>query len=500
MLKTIVHGVRRRSSALKIRHINLFFALIFSLVAAVAVAVVAANVLAPLLNIGQQETPPADLTRLSLTVAAGVGGVVALVVAYRRQRDLEQGKFVEGFGAAAMQLGDADAAVRLAGVYAMAGVADRSSKQQRQQCIDVLCGYLRLPYSPEFGNNHQLTRTLTQQLQGADGSTEEAHFQFRQNDRVVRQTIVRVIAAHLQMKSTHSWSDNDFDFTGAHLEDPNFENAVFNGNKTLFNRVTFSGKLASFFQTTFSGFIVEFENAVFVADLTYFRAATFRGSFAKFNNATFGGGTTAFNKAVFKGSETSFEGTTFSGSVYFNSAKFTGLILSFEDAKFSGRESDFAKAEFRNSYYTIFLEATFDSNTTSFYGTVFSKGSVTFLSAIFSGDKTYFNEAVFDCKSISFKDATFSGRNISFDAVAFSGLEASFNGATFGGPRTTFSKAQFTGASISFENPNLWHPAPLFDWDAGIEKPSAKPKNVHPQDWPPQPVMTRKVRTSGAES
>jgi hypothetical protein len=34
-----------------------------------------------------------------LTVVAGVGGAVALVVAYRRQRDLEQGRFVERFGA-----------------------------------------------------------------------------------------------------------------------------------------------------------------------------------------------------------------------------------------------------------------------------------------------------------------------------------------------------------------------------------------------------------------
>ena len=58
---------------------------------------------------------------------AGVGGAVALVVAYRRQNDLEQGRFVERFGAAAAQLGSPDPAVRIAGVYAMAGVADEST-------------------------------------------------------------------------------------------------------------------------------------------------------------------------------------------------------------------------------------------------------------------------------------------------------------------------------------------------------------------------------------
>ncbi|WP_067684067.1 hypothetical protein [Nocardia miyunensis] len=45
-------------------------------------------------------------------MVAGVGGVVALVVAYLRQRDLEQGRFVERFGAAAAQLGPTDVAVR----------------------------------------------------------------------------------------------------------------------------------------------------------------------------------------------------------------------------------------------------------------------------------------------------------------------------------------------------------------------------------------------------
>lgn len=120
--------------------------------------------------------------------------MVALVVAYRRQRDLEQGRFVEGFGAAAKQLGDADVAVRMAGVYAMPGAADQTSKLKRQQSIDVLCGYLRLPYSPELGNNHQSGRTIKKPLFRKGGSEEELRFQYRQNDKEVRQTIVRVIA------------------------------------------------------------------------------------------------------------------------------------------------------------------------------------------------------------------------------------------------------------------------------------------------------------------
>ena len=44
---------------------------------------------------------------------------------------------------AASQLGHEKAAVRLAGVYAMAGLAD-DWRAQRQQCVDVLCAYLRM--------------------------------------------------------------------------------------------------------------------------------------------------------------------------------------------------------------------------------------------------------------------------------------------------------------------------------------------------------------------
>lgn len=122
------------------------------------------------------EQPLSKVLKTALTVVAGVGGAVALVVAYRRQRDLEQGRFVERFGAAAAQLGDPDAAVRLAGVYAMAVVADESSEfTRRQQCIDVLCGYLRLPYDPEQGDSHrtELVTTTTRPAEPPATSIEE---------------------------------------------------------------------------------------------------------------------------------------------------------------------------------------------------------------------------------------------------------------------------------------------------------------------------------------
>src|SRR6516225_11958430 len=57
----------------------------------------------------------------------------------------------ERFATAAGQLGsDKPPAVRLAGVYAMAGLAD-DWEANRQTCVDVLCAYLRMPYEPDPG-------------------------------------------------------------------------------------------------------------------------------------------------------------------------------------------------------------------------------------------------------------------------------------------------------------------------------------------------------------
>ena len=102
-----------------------------------------------------------EVIRLSLFIIAGIGGVFALVIAYRRQglneaaeirteraEAREDGKvFNERFKSAAEQLSSERAANRLAGVYAMAGLAD-DWDAGRQTCINVLCAYLRMPYDP----------------------------------------------------------------------------------------------------------------------------------------------------------------------------------------------------------------------------------------------------------------------------------------------------------------------------------------------------------------
>jgi len=424
--KRNLRRLKNSPKAVRVRHINLFLAMILSLVGGVVIALTAAWLLTPQLNVGKQPTSPADLTRLALTVAAGVGGVVALVVAYRRQRDLEQGRFVQDFGAAAKQLGDPDVAVRLAGVYAMAGVADQTSNLRTQQCIDVLCAYLRLPYSPELGNNHQTALTLKRPVPQTPGSDEELTFRYRQNDKEVRQTIVRVIVAHLREKSARSWSANDFDFSGAHLEDADFQATTFAGNSTKFDGATFSGENTSFYRTTFSGETTRFDEATFSGETTSFGGATFSGKNTWFGKATFSGKNSSFGKATFSGENTSFGGATFSGK-----------NTSFDRATFSGENTWFA-------------------------------------GATFSGENTWF------------AGATFSGENTWFAGATFSGDRTSFEGATFSGAATSFAYASFGSGRVSFAGPQAWDPAPMFDWDPSIDG-KTKPVSVEPQNWPPVP-------------
>ncbi|MGK8491829.1 pentapeptide repeat-containing protein [Nocardia asiatica] len=300
-----------------------------------------------------------DVTRVALTVVAGVGGVVALVIAYRRQRDLEQSQFVERFGAAAEQLGATDAAVRIAGVYAMAAVADESEGLRRQQCINVLCGYLRLPFAPEWGSNHQ-TKHVRKRLGGGSASEDEDHFEYRQNDSEVRKTIVRVIADHLRPEAEYDWSTRDFDFRTAYLEDADFSRAMFSGithfTKTAFNgdagfgEAKFNGD-ARFSGATFNG-DARFSGATFNGDARFtgasfdrgagFGGATFNGD-ARFGGATFSGDA-GFGGAIFS-CGAGFRGATFTGDVWFTGATFTGEA-GFEGVVFSGLQTSFLATDF----------------------------------------------------------------------------------------------------------------------------------------------------------
>jgi hypothetical protein len=166
------------------------------------------------------------LVRDTLSVLALFAAVAAAIYAYRKQRVEEAAGYradaealSKRYQDAANQLGHAKAAVRLAGVYAMARLAD-DWPEQRQTCVDVLCAYLRMPFTQE-----------------EEDETERA-------DSEVRDSILNIIADHLQQEAlVASWSNLSFNFRGATFKDLRFDHSVFAGGVN-FGACRFRGECA----------------------------------------------------------------------------------------------------------------------------------------------------------------------------------------------------------------------------------------------------------------
>ncbi|MBT2423454.1 pentapeptide repeat-containing protein [Streptomyces sp. ISL-22] len=259
-----------------------------------------------------------DLVKLSFGVVAGAGALAALVVAYRRQRVDEDGALreatrlhTERFTTAVSQLGEESAAVRLGGVHALAGLADDApTRELRQTCIDVLCAYLRLPYTAES------------ELPAGDEAARHAYLALRE----VRHTVIRLIRDHLRMSLPHprSWQGHDFDFTGVVFDGGDFSLTEFRGGTVSFDGAEFASDAVTFSNARFSGGTVSFTGAKFTGSLVYFTGAKFTGGTISFSNAKFIGGTVSFTGVGFTGGGVDFMGVVFAGGdVLFTGAAFT---------------------------------------------------------------------------------------------------------------------------------------------------------------------------------
>jgi uncharacterized protein YjbI with pentapeptide repeats len=339
---------------------------------------------------GWQAKDTLDLVRIALIVTGGLGGVVALVVAYRRQRLAEDTNrreedanhraelasrrddtklFNERFTAANAQLGNESAAVRLGAVYAMAGLAD-DWEAGRRTCIDVLCAYLRMPYQ-------------------ADQATPG----WKEGEREVRLSVISIIRRHLCLDpeiDARSWQGHDLDFTGATFDGADFSDAAFTGGTVSFKQANFIGGNTRFYGVKFAGADVEFDEA------------TFTDGRVSFNQSTFSGGDVSFDKATFDGS-----------AVSFALVEFTGGAVGFEHAVLSGGDIRF-QANFSGSYVS-FDEAVFAAGTISFALSEFSANTVSFMWAKFRGSR------------ISFQAANFCGGVVDLSGIELTGVPPIFS-------------------------------------------------------------------------
>ena len=310
-------------------------------------------------------------------IIAGSVGVLTLIGTLAAQfygiRRTSKDTLNARFATAADKLGSEAPAVRLAGVYAMAALAD-DWPENRQTCVDVLCGYLRMPYEPDQGEE----------------TPEPERLAFRAS-REVRHTVIRVITAHLKDDATVSWQGINLDFTGVVFDGGDFTGAKFSGGEVSFIGAEFVGGKVDFRYAEFSGGVVDFEGAEFSGGEVSFRSVRFSGGVVSFVRSEFSGGAVTFYAAKFSG-----------GTVWFSGAQFSGGAVSFSDTKFSGGKASFIVAEF-------------------------SGGEVDFSGAKFSGGEVDFSGAEFSGATVSFREGKFSGGEVSFLAAKFPGGEVDFS-------------------------------------------------------------------------
>ncbi|MER7275861.1 hypothetical protein ABT369_15520 [Dactylosporangium sp. NPDC000244] len=388
-----------------------------------------------------------ELVKLVFAVVAGIGGVAALVVAYRRQRVAEHGSkiaefahrlaqaaderaeiskllaqaaderaklesdrngvrlFHERFAKASEQLGASEAAIRLAGVYAMAGLAD-DWEDGRQTCVDVLCAYIRMPYSPANETDDQPIRFASRQ------------------EREVRNTVLRLAASHLRGDASpvHSWQGLRLDFTGA----------TFDGADFSYVRILEPTKII-------------FDYAMFVAGRTTFTGAQFLAS-VSFRSIRLVGGTIDFSGARFLDGGLSFRYSVFTkGSIEFadgGSPSLVGGFLDFSSTKFHG-----AGMSFGYPWEPFF---TMESGRIKFDHTEFNTGSQWWAGKLNGG-------------RLSYEWATFKGTRIDFTEAEFNGTSVEFHPLSSKEPGVPpkFGDAPLRGVKM----PDAWRMKPRKDGD-----------------------------------
>lgn len=316
-----------------------------------------------------------EFAKIVLALIGGVGAVVALVIAYRKQHLGEAAEkrediklFAERFTKAADHLGSDKAPVRLAGMYALEDLAQGTSTQ-RQTIVNVLCAYLRMPYLPPVPRSATSTAdegaepttpsktgTEVPVAAGPMSPVDQDENERRHQERQVRLTTQRILATHLRPGDTPEhpadtfWKDIDLDLTGATLLDLDFSWCHI--RTAQFGAAEFGG-IARFSGAKFYG-IATFVRAKFGGDAR-FNTAEF-GGHAAFDRAKFGGNT-VFDRAKF-GADARFGRAEFDAYASFGRAMFGGETR-FDRAKFS-RPASFDSAMFGGD--ALFRGAKFDVN------------------------------------------------------------------------------------------------------------------------------------------
>lgn len=308
----------------------------------------------------KQAATVTDVMQAAIAALSPVAAMIAAVFLYRRSkvnladsRRSDDAAYQERFVEASTLLGNDNPAVRVAGVIAMAALA-RDWDPQRQRCVDVLCGYMRVPVTgrEKRGDNGE--------------STEPRRFEIADHgENEVRNSLVRALVRVLSDPYVRRGESISVDLHGAAFgDDADFRDVTFTGNAD-FSGANFTGS-------------ADFSGATIRGDAN-FSKATF--GFATFCNARFVGIANfqggAFNEAA------TFAGAIFKVRGYFGGATFAS-ISGFLGVEFMGG-ADLWRATFKGD--ASLVGATF-TRSASFRDVGFAS-EATFRGATFASDVTF---------------------------------------------------------------------------------------------------------------
>ena len=191
-----------------------------------------------------------DAVRTGLAAGAGAGAAVGLMLAFRRQhhqeiatvltdRDATERRITELYTKAVEQLGNDKAPVRLGGLYALERLA-QDNPAHRQTIVNVICAYLRMPFSPTAPTSKPEPEATEEDLgePAAENETRTVALgDTWQQERQVRLTAQRILAEHLRddrakdqqstdPPSARFWPSIRLDLAGATLIDFNLDDGV----------------------------------------------------------------------------------------------------------------------------------------------------------------------------------------------------------------------------------------------------------------------------------
>ena len=235
----------------------------------------------------------------------------------------------ERYAAAVEQLGNANAPVRMGGVYTLVSLVDEWLKEENieynervtegQVIINILCAYIRSPFALVSRYDE-----LIQDAPTAEGLYKNREQEFYidkaglESEKKVRLSIIKEIRHRLQgpdKNTPGAWSEFEYDFSGSIFFYPvDFTHSYYA------KPVNFSGS-AYWGETDFS--YSTYMDEVYFSESSYQGRAGFNGSIyqgeADFRGSTYRG-SAGFARSTYWG------GAYFSGSTYLSEAVFRGSV------------------------------------------------------------------------------------------------------------------------------------------------------------------------------